>query len=186
MNLKISLILILLLAITSINCIFSNEKQEEKQRLSTIKHKIVGSWLGGITDKDHIYSELHFVNDSIYISIQDSVYYHVPDSYQWNGEDTICLAPFSLCYKACINGDTLKLMIKDKSFIFERIKPSPDLITDFFLDGFVIRKYNFLLSKGIISSNEAYKQLYKYIEDYNILDTTYYDVEDENIFPVKK
>lgn len=147
-----------------------------------LKKKLIGSW-GGVYDSKS-YVELHFVNDSIYVPIQDSVFFHFNHFYSWIGEDTIRFQTSGFKYKVSLNKDTLTLSMKNKKYKYEKLKPEILSLTDEFFEGFVLRRCYFLTSKGIISIYEAYEYLYKYIEDYNILDTTRLNIEDEYI-PMK-
>ena len=170
--------------LTVICCSCSNPESQlsHKPKIQELKEKLIGSWGGGVQNE---YAELHFVDDSVYIPIQDSVYFYIPYSYSWINEDTIQLSPFYYKYKVSIDGDTLRLSGKNELFQYDRIKPEPLSLSIDFYNGFVIRRCNFLATKGVIRMQEAYEQLYEYIKEYNILDTRNCNVEEEYIFPTK-
>lgn len=152
------------------NTVSNGQEKPEKQQL---REKLIGSWAGAWLNK---YGELHFLNDSTYIPIQEFIPFYFPYKYSFVN-DSLQLGDYRI-YSLSIIGDTLELKEDERIYKYERIKNELDSVSLQFLKGDMIRRCNFLVLKGILSVPEAYKQLYDYIEGENLLDTTNYDIED--------
>jgi hypothetical protein len=69
-------------------------------------------------------------------------------------------------------------------YIYSKIFINPEKFNNVVIDGFMLRRCVFMVNHGIITVDEAYSDLTKYINYNKMLDSI--DVEEEVIYPLKR
>lgn len=156
----------------------------DQKRVDFSKEKLIGSWSGIVNNK---YGEFHFINDSLVIPIsEEELSLTTEDSFYryYISNDSILLSYRNLPLKFSFENESLILMDTAGIYIYSKIFINPEKFNNVVIDGFMLRRCVFMVNHGIITVDEAYSDLTKYINYNKMLDSI--DVEEEVIYPLKR